>query len=868
MVSFFCVDAERRDHRMAKFRGLMSNWRHPAVPLAVGIAAGILIDRFVGLSLAVWISCCFTSLITAFVLPIWLRNPQSRESPPPTRASPSRVRSLAPALCIACCAIAIGGLRHHLHWTTDEPNSIAALANADSFLCSLVVQVDSDVRLIKAPPSDEFSTYDREDISVVTVRCESIMAAGKPKPVDGLVDVMVDGQLETRLGDRLQVLGRLSPPSHPGTFGQFDASESLRRKRVRAVLRCKTMEAIQQLPSSEVAWTTRLRQILSDARAGAERKLKAQLDADVEPIASAMLLGIRTGLTSDMRDDFVESGTMHLLAISGLHVGILATFLWVICHLLGLPARSAMVFVLSGVLGYALLADARPSVVRATILVILVTIGRPWYRTARMENSLAIAAAVILLWNPTDLFDVGAQLSFLAVMGIAWSQFGVQQVREDSQEPPAAPPPKRKIYVAAFHAAWFHIRAFYRMIFGVWLFTTPLVAAVFNIVAPVGLIINLLLMPLVFVTLWSGYLLLISQSVPFVGSWVSPLFAAMFTLGMRFMLWIVDLAAGFQLGHVYVPGTPTWWLWGYYALLFTLISIRSRQYIRRWLTRGLITWIVVGLSVSLIPKRPDGVRYTFLSVGQGLSILIECRDGRTILYDAGSLPNRRRAEWAVQELLWHRGITRLDAVIVSHADVDHFNGMPRILENIPVGQLLVARSFLDFDQKSVAKLCEVAFEQSVPIRLLHAGQSIFVADGNPSSGLAMRIIHPEADPTLNSGHDNANSIVAVLEYANRRVLLTGDVERSGLNRILNQPAIATDVLLAPHHGSKAANPPELNTWAKPGVVIQSGGRAGTEEHVRRIYADSRVLNTRSSGTITVSISPSGQMLFEEFRREG
>lgn len=332
------------------------------------------------------------------------------------------------------------------------------------------------------------------------------------------------------------------------------------------------------------------------------------------------------------------------------------------------------------------------------------------------------------------------------------------------------------------------------------------------------------------------------------------------------MLWIVDIAAGLQVGHVYVPGTPTWWLCGYYVLLFVLITVRSRHWIRRWLTHSLVTWIAIGLAASLLPKRIAGVRYTFLSVGQGLSILIECPDGRNILYDAGSLPNRKRAEWAVQELMWDRGITHLDAVIVSHADVDHFNGVPRILENIPVGQLLVARSFLDFNQKAVAKLSDVAYVQGVPIRLVSAGQVLIGAHEASDSEFVMRLIHPGADPDLTSDHDNANSIVVVLEYANRRVVLTGDVERSGLDRILGQPKLPTDVLLAPHHGSKLANPPELNAWATPRVVIQSGGRPGTEQHVRRIYADSRVLNTQSSGTITVSISPDGHVDIDEYRR--
>ncbi|MDA1013601.1 MAG: MBL fold metallo-hydrolase, partial [Planctomycetota bacterium] len=257
----------------------------------------------------------------------------------------------------------------------------------------------------------------------------------------------------------------------------------------------------------------------------------------------------------------------------------------------------------------------------------------------------------------------------------------------------------------------------------------------------------------------------------------------------------------------------------------------------------------------------DGVRYTFISVGQGLSVLIECPDGRTILYDAGSIPNRTRATRAVQELLWERGITHLDAVIVSHADVDHFNGLPQLLEQVPTGRLLIARSFLDFQQSSTRRLCDIAAERGVPIRLIQRHDRIDAGDD-----LRLIVLHPAGDPTSASHHDNANSIVLACEYAGRRVLLTGDIESYGLDRLLERPPMKCDVLLAPHHGSRAANPPRLNEWADPDVVIQSGGRAGTHEHVRSVYKSANVMNTRDSGTITVTIHRNGEMAIDAFRR--
>ena len=136
------------------------------------------------------------------------------------------------------------------------------------------------------------------------------------------------------------------------------------------------------------------------------------------PVAAALIFGGRMGMEEEIRDAFAQSGTLHVLAISGTHVAILAALLWGLSRLFRLSARGAALAIIAGVLAYTVLTDCRPPVIRATLLVCLFFGSIALIdRRPSLPSALALAAIAILMWNPSDLFDVGAQLSFLGVFG-------------------------------------------------------------------------------------------------------------------------------------------------------------------------------------------------------------------------------------------------------------------------------------------------------------------------------------------------------------------------------------------------------------------------------------------------------------------
>ena len=294
----------------------------------------------------------------------------------------------------------------------------------------------------------------------------------------------------------------------------------------------------------------------------------------------------------------------------------------------------------------------------------------------------------------------------------------------------------------------------------------PLVAGRFHMVSPISVLINVAIGPLSTVVLWLGY---VHAAAGFAVPWISGIVGVPFDWSLNAFLWLVEWASRFKLSHVYVPGPPDWWLAGYYAALLALAFLPSIRRLRGWGWCALTGWTIAGLLLGFRSSAPADLRCTFLSVGHGGAILIETPSGGTLLYDAGAIQDGRVAQRAVQAALWERRQTRLDAIVISHADVDHFNGVAGLMATLPVGQVFVSQQFLDFAQAAVASVCEASAECGVPIRLIRDGDRILLDDRVRFTVLHPPFGTPQAD-------DNANSVVLSIETAGRRILLTGDLE--------------------------------------------------------------------------------------------
>ncbi|HEX6985596.1 MAG TPA: ComEC/Rec2 family competence protein, partial [Planctomycetaceae bacterium] len=737
--------------------------RSPCLPVAAALAAGIAIDHAVALPRV-------PVLVAAAVLLAVLSS--AREARRPFRVA---------ALLLLFGAL--GAVAHGTAWRDRSPDSVARLPGERPKLVRLTGTLIAPPVVERRRESGRKAAWQLDDRTRVVVEAEGVSdESGSSRRVTGRVQLTSAGHLiHVAAGDRIEVTGWLRRPADPRNPGGFDARDHLRKRRIDAALYVDHPDAVRRIgspgfdPRRAVAG---LRERLSVAFA-------EHLSVRNGPVGAAMILGDRSTMPLDVRDAYVASGAMHILAISGLNVGILAAPLVVLGRLLNLSSVGTALAAVAGTWAYAVLTDLEPPVVRATLFLTLWALATLVMRRPSPLNTAAATALVLLLWDPLLLFDLGAQLSFLAVLGMSWSLRAVPSANRLFEELAEDRPWRARIARSVLVAQ--------AMGLGVWLFTAPLIAAEFGIVSPVGFLLNVILIPLAAVVMWAGYaffgvcLLLPQAAGPF---------GAFFDFGLSAVNALVVGAGEWRLGHVFTPPPPGWWLVGFYALLFVglIRPAWAGRRLRGWSV--LLGWTCLGLTFGLAPTDTTGgcLRMTALDAGHGAAILVEAPNGRTLLFDCGSMEDDRRTAEAVWRAMRLRGGTRLDAVLISHADLDHCNNLPALLRGGPVGTVVASRSFLDFDQTAVTAVCDAAREAGVPIRLIKAGDAIRL---DPETEIT--VLHPpDRSP---HGDDNANSVVLRIGYAGRTILLTGDLEGPGQTELFaRHPDGGCDVLVSPHHG--------------------------------------------------------------------
>jgi competence protein ComEC len=268
-----------------------------------------------------------------------------------------------------------------------------------------------------------------------------------------------------------------------------------------------------------------------------------------------------------------------------------------------------------------------------------------------------------------------------------------------------------------------------------------------------------------------------------------------------------------------------------------------------WIGLGVVT--AERSILSLRPQR-DELRCTFVAVGHGTSCLIEFADGRTLLYDGGHMGTPQGSANAISAVLWSRGITHLDAIMISHADSDHYNAVPELLERFSVGTIFVSPVMFYDEPGGVKKLREAIERRKVPLQEVYGGNKLALG-----SAARSEVLHPPKRGVI--GSDNANSIVLAIEYASQRLLLPGDLERNGLVDVLAEEPLPSQIVMAPHHGSASSNPRGFAQWSSPKWVVISGARSRDATEVIDAYRSfgAEVLHTAHDGALCFTLSATG-----------
>jgi competence protein ComEC len=458
-------------------------------------------------------------------------------------------------------------------------------------------------------------------------------------------------------------------------------------------------------------------------------------------------------------------------------------------------------------------------------------------------NSFALAWLTVAALNPTDIFNAGCQLSFLSVAVLYW---GASRWFHRELDP-------LERLVEQTRPGWERIlRLIVREIvvayligLAIWLALIPLVAYRYHMVTFSGLLIGPPLVVLTSIALITGFLTLASAAtLPF----LVPLFAYPTDWGLGGCEFLVDLCDRMSWARIYVADVPEWLLWLFYPSLLAVLMLEPLYRHRRLAATAAAAWLGVWFLSGAMRPTPQEMRCTFLAVGHGGCTVIETPDGRTLVYDAGAVSGPDVTRRIIAPYLWNRGIRRIDAVFLSHADLDHFNGLPALLERFDVKRIIRTPSFVDKRISGVRYTLEAIESRGIPLEVAKAGDHFAFGE------VALDVLHPP--PEGPSGNENARSMVMLVRHAGHQILLTGDLESEGMQRVLQKKAPRIDVLMAPHHGSLIANTPKFAAWANAPYVVscQEPPRSPTPRKNPYLVPGVRFLPTWSEGAVTIRCS--------------
>lgn len=680
---------------------------------------------------------------------------------------------------------------------------------------------------------------------------EAIRQTGQWQRADGEILVFVSETREPQplqYGDVIECSAILRVPPTMRNPGTFDWRAWLARRKIQftATIRKTDLCVVREHDRGNpvTALSLRLRERFESA---------LRLGLDGEPrlagVLAGMVIGQRSEIPPDTYADFQQTGVFHVFAINGLHVGLVTVIVVLTLRLLRVPRRWCGLVAIPLLVLYVFATGAHPGAVRALVMACVWLIGWMLVRPTDSLSNLGAAALVLLIWDPTQLFDAGFVLSFTVVVAIVVLTPRIEARLKALIAPDPLLPQNfvpRWRWLVERPVVW--TLRLLSCSLAAWIGLLPLMAVYFHLFTPISILANLLVIPLLGFIIALGIVSMLAYAI---WPWLTlTLNNANFFL-LSTMIGGVERLGNLPYGHQFVQAPPLWWVWAYYLVGILLLANRVS-----WARRRVIAAIAVpalGVALFLSYTHEEAVEITVLDLNDGVAIFLNAPgEQHDVLIDGGG-------DWSGQRVvipfLRAQGVDRLARVVLTRGDKPHAAGLVRAVREIPTGEAMYSGvpSLSKFYRQWIT---EMRIRQ-IPIRAVHTGDGVPVAPG-----LHVRVLNPPHDGIGNRSADN--SLVLALEFGPTRVLLMSDAGETVERRLLvSTEDLRSQLIIKGRHEKESSCTDEFLDAVRPEAVVVA---ANTRLSSRYPQPDLRerlerrrvpVYRTDETGAVTIRLTKSG-----------
>ena len=641
--------------------------------------------------------------------------------------------------------------------------------------------------------------------------------------IDYSVKVYIQDGMMFKPGDYIKIEGYLNEPRIPSNDGEFNNFAYLKSNGYDYTLTGTKAEKIGETTLSFIQKISLFRE-----------KINAVYD-DIYPdneaaIIKAMVTGDTYSLSGDLRLLYANSGIAHILAISGLHMAIVAGILIWILNACGINRRESGVITVLFLILYTIFTGGKIAATRSAIMISVMILGRLFYRKSDTLNSLGFSALIILIMNPWQLWDIGFQLSFVSVLSLA--TLGIMNLSENKLK-------------ASLKASFWASTA-----------TLPIVAWNFYTVPLLGCFVNVLVLPL------TGFVVGFSMLSGLVGLFSIEgglVFGGIAYIILKFYEFVCKFFTAIPFSTILIGRPHIGMIIAFYGIL---AAIYFRKHKKVLIASFSMMILVVAMSNRLVYKVSS---VDFLYVGQGDCAILRTYDNKAYIFDTGGYGYKEIGENTgintIIPYLKSHGISVIETIYISHMDADHMFGAVELLSDYKVKKVVMSE--YEWESKDLyMEIVERAKNSGTEIQFMSGGD-----EENINGGFKLYCYYPLTDKNISSNDDNGGSLVLKLEKDDTSFLFTGDIGFDE-EKVLLDFDIEADVLKVAHHGSKYSSGDSFLEHVNMKYAVISSGERNTyghphEETLVRLK-DTKIYSTAQNGTI--SFKTAGEKLWIETKR--